>query len=304
MEKIWVEKYRPKKIKHLIGNKNLKERLEKYIEKGEIPNLLLYGSAGTGKSTIAKILVKELNCEYLFIDGSKDNSVEVVRSKVGTFVTSVSFSDLNIVFYEESDKLSIASQSVLRDMTESYTDHSRFIFTCNYPNKFIEPLLSRFAGGTFEIKPPSLDEIEKRAEGILKKENVEYNKEDVKELVRICYPDIRKTIHSLQKFSINGKLNIEKSEILSDSYKSELINLIKKNKPFTEVRQLIINSSNIDYNLAYKMLFDSVDEYCNNDDNKDDMLMDIDEHSYRSEFRTDKEMCLSACILKILKNNR
>ena len=304
MEQIWVEKYRPKKIKHLIGNKNLKDRLELYIEKGEIPNLLLYGPAGTGKSTIAKILLKELNCEYLFIDGSKDNSVEIVRNKVGTFISSVSFSDLNIVFYEESDKLSIASQSVLRDMTESFTEHSRFIFTCNFPNNFIEPLLSRFSGGTFEIKPPELGGIEKRAKGILEKEGIEYEEQDVKDLVKVCYPDIRKTIHTLQKFSITGKLVMEKSEILSDSYKSELISLIKKNKPFNDIRQLIINSSYIDYNLAFKMIFDSVDEYCNNEDNKSKMLLDISEHLYRDAFVLDKEINLSACILKILKNNK
>lgn len=301
LDKIWIEKFRPREIKHLVGNENLKKSLQTFLDKGEIPNIMLFGPPGTGKTTIGKILVNTLDCEYLFINGSDENNVDMVRNKIGTYGSSVSFAKFRIIFIDEFDFLSTSSQAVLRNMIESFYDNTRFIVTCNYPKKIIDALHSRFQA--YEVKPPNIDDIEIRMKKILDKEKIEYEEKDVNDLVKNCYPDIRKTINSLQRFCIDDKLNVEQSQILSDAYKSEIISMIKKNESFEAIRQLIINSSTLEYSLMFKMLFDCIDDYCNVKEKKSTMLLDIAEHLYRDSFVLDKEINLSACILKLLKNN-
>jgi len=299
LEKIWVEKYRPKKIKAVVGNEQLKKTFEKYIEKDEIPNLMLYGPPGTGKTTISKILIKTLNCEYLYINGSDENGIDVIRNKIGTFVSSVTFDKkFKIVFIDESDYISLNAQSVLRNLIESSSDTARFIFTCNYPEKLMEPLRSRFQ--MFEVKPPDIEMLEERAKLILGKEEIQFNDKDVKTIVKNSYPDIRKLIQSLQQNSLDGKLELGVGGIVSDTYKSELIDMLKKKSSFENIRQLLVNVNAIEFTTLYKLLFESVDEYAKK--NKVQILLDISEHMYRDSFCVDKEINLSACILKILKS--
>lgn len=199
------------------------------------------------------------------------------------------------------DYLGQNAQAILRNMIEEFYDNTRFIFTCNYPQKIMEALQSRMQ--SYEVRPPNIEDIETRMKKILEKEEIKFKEQDLKDLVKNCFPDIRKTINTLQRFSIDGELKVEKNEILGDAYKSEIINMIKKNKPFEEIRTVIINSSNVDYTLMFRMLFDSVDEYCNVKDKKSNMLLDIAEHLYRDTTIVDKEINLSACVLKILKHN-
>lgn len=299
LEKIWVEKYRPKKIKAVVGNEQLKKTFEKYLEKGEIPNVLLYGPPGTGKTTISKILIKTLDCEYLFLNGSDENGIDVIRNKIGTFVSSVTFDKkFKIVFIDESDYISLNAQSVLRNLIESSSDTARFIFTCNYPEKLMEPLRSRFQ--MFEVKPPELESLEDRAKLILDKEEVKYNDKDIKTIVKNCYPDIRKLIQTLQQNNLDGELSLKVGGIVSDTYKSELIDMLKKKDSFEHIRGLLVNVNAIEFTTLYKLLFESVDEYSKK--NKVQILLDISEHMYRDSFVVDKEINLSACILKILKS--
>lgn len=299
LEKIWVEKYRPKKIKAVVGNEQLKKTFEKYLEKGEIPNVLLYGPPGTGKTTISKILIKTLDCEYLFLNGSDENGIDVIRNKIGTFVSSVTFDKkFKIVFIDESDYISLNAQSVLRNLIESSSDTARFIFTCNYPEKLMEPLRSRFQ--MFEVKPPELESLEDRAKLILDKEEVKYNDKDIKTIVKNCYPDIRKLIQTLQQNNLDGELSLKVGGIVSDTYKSELIDMLKKKDSFEHIRGLLVNVNAIEFTTLYKLLFESVDEYAKK--NKVQILLDISEHMYRDSFVVDKEINLSACILKILKS--
>lgn len=301
IEKLWVEKYEPKQIKHVLGNKELLSKIQKYIDDGDIPNLMFWGSSGTGKGTITKILINNLDCEVMKINGSDDNGVDMVRERIGTFVSSVSFKKFRIVVIDEFDYFTQNAQAVLRNMIESAYSNARFIVTLNYPNKIIEPLHSRFQA--WEVKPIKSDSIRKRMCGILEREKIEYDEQDVVNIIKTCYPDVRKTIQMIQQFSIDGKLIVGERELINDDYKLKLIKMLKERENFDKIREFIINNSTIDYTVIYKMLFDSVDEYCDND-NKSDILLDIAEHLYRDKDVVDKEINLSACIIKIQKHNK
>jgi DNA polymerase III delta prime subunit len=163
----------------------------------------------------------------------------------------------------------------------------------------MDALHSRCQG--FEIKPPEREGLEKRAKAILKKEGIEFEEEDVNDIVRNCYPDIRKMINTLQQFSKDGKLKIESGAIVSDAYKTDLINALKEKKSFTDIRQIVINANSMEYDTIYRLLFDSVKEYCEVKSNIGQIMLDISEHLYRDAFVVDKEINLSACILKVLK---
>ena len=301
LEKLWVEKYEPKQVKHVLGNEELLIKIQKYIDDGDIPNIMFHGSSGTGKGTLTKILCNNLDCEVMKINGSDDNGVDFVRDKIGNFVSSVSFKKIKIVVIDEFDYFTANAQAVLRNMIESSYKNARFIVTLNYPNRIIDALHSRFQ--KWEVKPLDTELIDRRMFGILNKENVKFEEQDVKDIVRNCYPDVRKTIQTIQQYSINGELKINSGDVMNDSYKSKLIKMLKKNEKFEVIRSLIVNSSNIEYGVVYKMLFDNIDEYCDNN-NKSDILLDIAEHMYRDRDVVDKEINLSACIIKILKNNK
>jgi len=302
LKKLWVEKYNPKEIKHVLGNEQLISKIKKFLEEGDIPNLMFYGESGTGKTCISKILYNTLDCEYLRINGSDENGVDMVRMKIGTFVSSTSFKKIRLVVIDEFDYFSPSAQAILRNMIESSYKNARFVVTLNYPERIIPALHSRFQ--VEEVKPINIEKIEKRMIGILNAEKVEFEEQDVKDIVKNCYPDMRKMIQTLQQYSIDGVLQINSSSVISDSYKSSLINMLKKNEKFEKIREMVINSSTIDYVMVYKILFNSIDEYCKNKDNKSDMLLDIAEHLYRDASIVDKEINLSACILKLLKNNK
>lgn len=299
MERLWVEKYRPKKIKGIVGNEVLKTKFQKFIDDGEIPNILLYGSAGTGKTTISKILLKSLDCEYLYVDGSNDTGVNVMREKIGTFCGSVGFASLKIVFIDEADYLSLASQACLRRLIEDSSDTTRFIFACNYPEKFIDAVLSRFQ--MFEVKPPKIEDLIERAYLILRKENItEYNDDDVQDLVKNCYPDLRKMIHTLQMNCIGSKLDLSVGGVFSETYKSELIKMLKNKCSFESIRQFVNDQSGIDYEIMYKILYDSIDEYVTNSSKRLQIRLYIGDYLYRHSIILDKEINFMCLIDKIL----
>lgn len=297
IEHIWVEKYRPKKFKGVVGNEQLKKMLDKFEEKGEIPNLLLYGPPGTGKTTIAKIIIKTFDCEYLFINGSDENGIDTIRNKIGTFASSVGFSKFKIVFIDESDYISQSAQAALRNLIETNSDTTRFLFTCNYPEKLIEPLISRFQ--VIEIRPNNPDEMLKRAKLILEKEQIEYNEEDVKSIVQLSKPDMRRMIQLLQQNSLDGKLELGSGGVMNDSYILEIIDGLKKKRSFEDIRQILVNVPVLNYTLLYKILFDSVETFTSK--GADQIRLDVAEYLYRDAFVVDKEINLSALIIKILK---
>jgi len=259
---LWVEKYRPKTLDKLIASDYIKDKLKEYIDNKEIPNLLLYGTAGTGKSTIAKILINNIECEYLYINASDENNVETMRTKIKQFVSTNSIGiGLKIVLLEEADALTLSSQEILRRLMEDFYLTSRFIITCNYKEKLIAPLISRCH--EFEIVPPSQKEVALKALEILKDNNVEYNPTELGKLIQDSYPDIRKVIQSIQQNIVDNKLKINSTS--TSEYMNKLFEILlqQKNKRilFQETRQFILDNRLRRFEHVYKFFFDNIDKF-------------------------------------------
>ena len=200
---LWVEKYRPTDLSTYIGNKHLRDKVGIYLESGDVPHLLLYGRAGTGKTTLAKIIVKNIDCDYLYINASDENKVDDVRNKVKTFASSVGFRDLKVLILDECDYLTPNAQAALRNLMETFSKHCRFILTCNYVERIIDPIQSRCQ--PYKIVPPSRKDVAKQMVHILDSEEVSYELDDVALIVNAGDPDIRRVINSAQRQVVDGK---------------------------------------------------------------------------------------------------
>ena len=259
---LWVEKYRPKNLDTYIGNEHLKSKVEVYLESGDLPHLLLYGKAGTGKTTLAKLLVKKIDCDYLYINASDENNVETVRTKVKNFASTVGFKDMKVIILDECDYITPNAQAALRNLMETFSKHCRFILTCNYVERIIDPIQSRCQ--SFQIIPPSKSEVAKHLHTILIKENIMDSIEDIKVLVDTGYPDIRRIINSAQRNVVNGKLKLDTSSIIQNDYKLKLLKILKtqnKKNAFKEIRQLLADNKITDFADLFRLLYDEVDGY-------------------------------------------
>ena len=193
---LWVEKYRPNKLDNYIGNDHLKSKVSVYLESGDIPHLLLFGRAGTGKTTLAKLLINNIECDYLYINASDENSVDVVREKVKNFASTLGFKDMKVIILDECDYITPNAQAALRNLMETYSKHSRFILTCNYPNRVIPALHSRCQG--FHIAKIDQTEFTARVAEILITEGVTPDLDTLDTYVKATYPDLRKCINTVQ----------------------------------------------------------------------------------------------------------
>ena len=259
---LWVEKYRPSSIGTYIGNEHLLDKVAVYLESGDLPHLLLYGRAGTGKTTLAKILVKNIECDYLYINASDENNVDTVRTKVKNFASTVGFKDLKVIILDECDYITPNAQAALRNLMETFSKHCRFILTCNYVERIIEPIQSRCQ--IFEIIPPSKPEVAQRLNQILEEEEINYELQDLKILIDSNYPDIRRTINSAQRNVINLQLKLDTVSIIQNDYKLKLLEILKtqdKKNAFKNVRQLIADSQIRDFADLFRLLYDEVDTY-------------------------------------------
>ena len=259
---LWVEKYRPSNLGTYIGNEHLKSKVSIYLESGDLPHLLLFGKAGTGKTTLAKLLVKNIECDYLYINASDENSVDTVRNKVRQFASTVGFKDLKIIILDECDYITPNAQAALRNLMETFSKHCRFILTCNYVERIIEPIQSRCQ--IFEIIPPSKPEVAQRLNQILEEEEINYELQDLKILIDSNYPDIRRTINSAQRNVINLQLKLDTVSIIQNDYKLKLLEILKtqdKKNAFKNVRQLIADSQIRDFADLFRLLYDEVDSY-------------------------------------------
>ena len=259
---LWVEKYRPTNLDTYIGNEHLKSKVEIYLESGDLPHLLLFGKAGTGKTTLSKILVKNIECDYLYINASDENSVDTVRNKVRQFASTVGFKDLKIIILDECDYITPNAQAALRNLMETFSKHCRFILTCNYVERIIDPIQSRCQ--SFQVIPPSKSEVAKHLHNILINENVTDTMEDIKVLVDSGYPDIRRVINSAQRNVVNGKLKLDTSSIIQNDYKLKLLKIIEtqdKKTAFKNIRQLVADSQIRDFADLFRLLYDEVDSY-------------------------------------------
>ena len=259
---LWVEKYRPLTLDTYIGNDHLKSKVRVYLESGDLPHLLYYGKAGTGKTTLAKILVKNIECDHLYINASDENSVDTVRNKVRQFASTVGFKDLKIIILDECDYITPNAQAALRNLMETFSKHCRFILTCNYVERIIDPIQSRCQ--IFEIIPPSKVEVAQRLNQILEEEEINYELQDLKILIDSNYPDIRRTINSAQRNVVNLQLKLDTNSIIQNDYKLKLLEILKiqdKKNAFKNIRQLVADSQIRDFADLFRLLYDEVDSY-------------------------------------------
>jgi len=294
---IWAEKYRPNLLSTYIGNKHLKLKISQYIQTSDIPHLLFYGKAGTGKTTLAKIIVKNIECDYLYINASDERNIDTVRDKVKTFASSVGFKPLKVIILDESDYLTPVSQAALRNLMETFSKYTRFILTCNYVERIIDPIQSRCQ--TYKIIPPSKKEVAIHLRSILETEDIEFNLDDIAVIINASYPDIRQIINSAQRQIIDNELKLDTSSIIQNNYKLKLLELLSSNNSFVQIRQLIADNSVGDYTELYRLLYDEVDNIAPN--SVPEVILQIAESQYQDQFSVDKEINFMALIINLLK---
>ena len=259
---LWVEKYRPTNLDTYIGNEHLKSKVSVYLESGDLPHLLLYGKAGTGKTTLAKLLVKNIECDYMYINASDENNVDTVRTKVKNFASTIGFKDMKVIILDECDYITPNAQAALRNLMETFSKHCRFILTCNYVERIIDPIQSRCQ--SFQIIPPSRGEVAKHTHDILISENVTHEMDDLKVLIDSGYPDIRRIINSSQRNVVKGKLKLDTNSILQNDYKLKLLKILKtqnKKTAFKDIRQLLADNKITDFSDLFRLLYDDVDDW-------------------------------------------
>ena len=293
-----VEKYRPIELENYVGNENIKKVIAQYLEQNDIQNLIFYGPAGTGKTTLAKLIVKNLDCDHLYINASDERGIETIRDKVAGFASAASFSPLKVVILDEVDFLTIQAQASLRNVIETFSRTTRFILTCNYVERIIDPLQSRCQ--TLKIVPPSKGEVAKHIFHILSKENIQHSTDDLKVVVNQFYPDLRKCLNTIQLSTQDGELVIDKSVLVASNYMDQVLKELKNAKPnWKTIRQIIANANVNDFEELYRYLYDNANEYANGSEGM--VAIYINEYSYQSNFRIDKEINVMALIAKLIE---
>ena len=294
---LWCEKYRPKKLDNYIGNEHLKNKVSRYVQSGDIPHLLLYGKSGMGKTTLAKILTHNIDCDCLYINASDENKVDDVRIKIKNFASSVGFRDLKVVILDEADYLTPNAQAALRNLMETFSKNTRFILTCNYVERIVEPIQSRCQ--SYKVVPPSKKEVALHLKNILELEKIVFKLDDIAVIINSCYPDIRQIINSTQRQVIDNELVLDTSSIVHNNYKIKLLELLNSGDSFNEIRQLIADNFVNDYADLFKLLYDEVDNYA--EGKASEAILEIAEAQYRDQFVVDKEINFMALIINILK---
>jgi len=293
---LFTEKYRPDTLEGYIGNDDFKSSLQQWIDTNDVPHLLLCGGAGTGKTTAAKLIVNNINCDYVYINCSDENGIDTIRDKVKSFASAASFKPQKVVIMDEADFLTINAQAALRNVIETFSLTTRFIFTCNYVERIIDPIQSRTI--VFELTPPSMQDVAFKCVEILDLEGVTYTKADIVRIVKQTYPDIRKSLNLLQSSIKNGDLQQSREVTNFNQTSDQIINLLKGQniKNFTTIRQLVMDSNVRDYNELYRVLFERADEFTNSAV----ATLIIADYQYKSIMAPDKEITFCGCIAKLL----
>jgi replication factor C small subunit len=287
---LWTEKYRSQTLDQYIGNDELKNTIQSWITKNDIPHLLLHGKAGTGKTTLAKLITKNIDCDMMYINASDENGIDTIRDKVKSFASTSTFQPLKVVILDESDYLTINAQASLRNIIETFSAKTRFILTCNYVERIIEPLQSRCQA--FKIETLSKPSIARHLAGILDTENIEYKPSELAGIINPYYPDIRKIINVTQQNVIDGKLLLTKIDTKFDI--SDVVKLIQGKDAFKLVRQYLVDNNISDFEPMYRALYDEL--------GKDNGLitMTLAEYQFKHATVVDKEINFMACIASII----
>jgi replication factor C small subunit len=293
---LFVERYRPKTLNEFVGSDSIKNTIQKFLDNNDLANLTLYGPAGSGKTTLAKLIVNNLDCDYLLLNASDERGIETIRDKVQGFASTASFKPLKVVILDEADFLTIQAQASLRNVIETFSRTTRFILTCNYVERIIDPLQSRCQ--VLKIVPPSMKEVAAHIAGILDKEGIGWAKETLGPIVKQYYPDIRKILGTAQLSTIDNKLVLDKSILVSNGYTEHVINELKTARNWKTIRQIIADSNINDYDELFKALYENASVYAGGQEGLVTII--IEEYQYHSNFRIDKEINMMACIAKII----
>lgn len=302
---LWVEKYRPQTIDECILPESFKTTFQNYLEQGELPTFLFSGTAGVGKTTVAKALCNQVGADWIMINGSDEGrSIDVLRNKIKSFASTVSLTDAKkVVIIDEADYMNADSvQPALRSFIEEFSNNCRFIFTCNFKHRIIEPLRSRCANIDFKIDGKEKQQLAaqffKRAAQILKQEQVEFDPKVVAELITQHFPDYRRILNELQRYSVTGKIDSGIFVNLSeDSYK-ELISSLK-NRNFTDVRKWVGKNSDIDTATLFRQLYDSSADHLESG-TIPNLILILAEYQYKSAFVADQELNTMAAMTEIM----
>jgi len=296
---LWVEKHRPTNLDTYVGNDFIRDKVKVYLETGDVPHLLLYGQAGTGKTTLAKLITKNIDCDFMYINASDENNVDNVRNKIKTFASSVGFKPIKLMILDEADFLTPNAQAALRNLMETFSKTTRFILTCNYAERIIDPIQSRCQ--SFQVIPPDRKQVAQHLCKILSDEGVTYELEDVVLLVNGGYPDIRRVINSAQRQSMGGNLVIDKQSSILNDYKIQLLEILKtkdKKTAFKDIRQLLADSKVKDYNDAFRLLYDSIDDYAPG--NTAAVILTLSKYQLSDAQVVDKEINFMSCMVEVI----
>ena len=295
---LWNEIYRPNKLENFVGNEQIKQTIAKFLSQNDIVNMVFYGPAGCGKTTLAKLIVNNLNCDYLFLNASDERGIDTIRDKVQGFSSVASFKPLKVVILDEADFLTIQAQASLRNIIETFARTTRFILTCNYVERIIDPLQS--CCQVLKIVPPSKQDIAYHIIDILKKEDVGMGADDLKLVINQFYPDLRKMLNTLQMGVAGDEVVIDKNILVSSNYKNQILMELCKptSKSFNNIRQIIADSGANDFEDLFRFLFDNIDKYAPT--SMGEVIIYIEEYQYHSNFRIDKEINAMALLSRIL----
>ena len=301
---LWVEQYRPKTIDDCILPDSLKSLFTAFIKKGEISNMLFSGTAGIGKTTVAKALCEQMNCDWIMINGSEEGGIDVLRNKIKNFASTVSLSGgKKVVILDEADYLNPQStQPALRGFVEEFHKNCRFILTCNFKNRIIEPLHSRFSNIEFKVnpkdKPKLASRLFERAIYILKEQNVDYEDKVLVELITKHFPDFRKLINELQRYSVSGSIDAGILVNVSDENLKTLVTHLK-GKAFSDMRKWVVNNLDNDPVKIFRKIYDTL--YTNLEPSTiPHAVLIIADYQYKSAFVADQEINLVACLTELM----
>ena len=303
---LWVEKYRPTKIQDCILDESLKQTFLKIVKSGELPNMLLTGSAGLGKTTVARALCNELELDYILINGSEEGNIDTLRTKIKQFASSVSLQGgLKVVILDEADYLNPQStQPALRAFIEEFSNNCRFILTCNFKNRIIEPLHSRC--GVYEFNTSKKDMVELcqsfmvRCQTILVKENITYDDKVLAELIMKFAPDWRRVLNELQRYSVNGSIDSGIVNVVGDKNYDDLFSYLK-NKDFKKMRSWVVNNIDTDASAIFRALYDRMNTKVA-PQSIPQLVLILGDYQYKNAFVADHELNVVACLTEVMSD--